>query len=81
MGLQALLALMQLIRHGRLQYAQLGVDSLLLTTNNTGKGGSCISVRRKQHLLYMSQGLQNIDCTYGAACFCTLQAACRLWSC
>uniref|UniRef100_A0A383WG39 Auxin efflux carrier component n=1 Tax=Tetradesmus obliquus TaxID=3088 RepID=A0A383WG39_TETOB len=36
MGLQALLALLQLLRQGRLQYAQLGVDSLLLTTNNTG---------------------------------------------
>ncbi|WIA31398.1 hypothetical protein OEZ86_002297 [Tetradesmus obliquus] len=36
MGLQALLAASQLLRQGRLQYAQLGVDSLLLTTNNTG---------------------------------------------
>lgn len=36
MGLQALLAVSQLLRQGRLQYAQLGVDSLLLTTNNTG---------------------------------------------
>jgi hypothetical protein len=37
MGLQALLALLQLLRQGRLNYAQLGIDSLLLTTNNTGE--------------------------------------------
>ncbi|KAF6250626.1 hypothetical protein COO60DRAFT_788713 [Scenedesmus sp. NREL 46B-D3] len=35
-GLQVLLALAQLLRQGRLNYVQLGVDSLLLTTNNTG---------------------------------------------
>jgi hypothetical protein len=36
-GLQALLALHQLVTKQRLQLDRLGVDGLILSTNNTGK--------------------------------------------
>lgn len=39
LGLQALLALHQLVTRQRLQLDRLGVDGLILTTNNTGRGG------------------------------------------
>lgn len=37
LGLQALLALHQLLTQQRLQLDRLGVDGLILTTNNTGE--------------------------------------------
>lgn len=48
--LQLLLALQQLVTSRRLKLAKLGIDSLLLTTNNTGK----VTVASVTHVGYRS---------------------------
>lgn len=69
LGLQALLALQQVLVKQRLQLDRLGVDGLILTTNNTGEGAhtacfchSQLRHRRGDSLLSKLPGTSSPPC-------------------
>lgn len=60
-GLQALLALHQLVTRRKLQLDRLGVDGLILSTNNTGRcmDVTCAALQYFEHVLAAVSGSPN----------------------